>query len=238
MLAAFRATLFYGGITAAMLIYTPLSLLILPLPYRLRYHIVTQWTHFSLWWLKVTCGLDFEVHGREHLPDRPAIVMCKHQSAWETMAIQLIIDAPQVFILKKELLWIPLFGWGLASLRPIAIDRRNGFRATRQIVEQGKNRLAHGSWVVVFPEGTRVAPGESGKYLPGGGMLAEAADRPVVPVAHNAGHYWPKNSFAKKPGTIQVVIGPPIETDGKTAKQITQEAAAWIESQSRALVAG
>lgn len=238
MLAAFRATLFYGGIIAAMLIYTPLSLIILPLPYRLRYRIVSQWTRFAMWWLKITCGLDFKVQGREHIPDRPAIVMCKHQSAWETMAIQLIIDAPQVFILKKELLWIPLFGWGLASLRPIAIDRRNGFRATRQIVEQGRNRLARGSWVIIFPEGTRTAPGESGKYLPGGGMLAEVADCPVVPIAHNAGLYWPKNSFTKQPGTIQVVIGPPIETDGKSAKQITQEAAAWIENQSRALVAG
>lgn len=237
MLAYLRALSFYTGITAAMLIYTPVSLLILPLPYRLRYRIVTQWTHFSLWWLKVTCAIDFAVSGREHIPDEAAIVMCKHQSAWETMAVQLIFNVPQVFILKRELLWIPLFGWGLASLRPIAIDRRNGFRASRQIVAQGKARLSDGTWVIVFPEGTRLPPGHSGRYLPGAGMLAEASGSPVVPMAHNAGYFWPKNGFTKRPGTIQVVIGPPIETRGRSAKAITKAAADWIETTSRALPA-
>lgn len=237
MTAVLRAALFYGGMTVATLIYAPLSLLILPLPYRWRYRIVTQWTHFTLWWLRLTCGVRFEVRGRENIPDQPAIVMCKHQSAWETMAVQLIFNAPLVFILKRELLWIPLFGWGLASLRPIAIDRGNGVRSARQIVEQGRERLRRGSWVVVFPEGTRIAPGDSGRYMPGGGMLAEQTGAPVVPVAHNAGCFWPKNSFAKRPGTIQVVIGPPIETRGKNAKQITREAADWIEDTSRQLLA-
>lgn len=235
MLAHSRAMLFYGGIIAAMLIYAPLSLIILPLTYRWRYRIVSQWTHFALWWLRITCGIRFEVSGRENIPEQPSIIMCKHQSAWETMAIQIIFDAPLVFILKKELLWLPLFGWGLASLRPIAIDRSNAFRSSRQIVEQGKDRLARGSWVVIFPEGTRVAPGETGKYLPGGGMLAEAAQCPVVPVAHNAGIYWPKTSFIKKPGTIQVSIGPAIDTKDKTAKMITKQAAQWIEAASSAL---
>lgn len=229
-MAWLRALLFYTGITVAALIFMPISLIILPLPYRWRYRIVTQWTHFSLWWLRLTCGISFEVTGREHLPPGPAIVMCKHQSAWETMAIQLIIDAPLAFILKRELLWLPLFGWGLASLKPIAIDRKNSFRSSRQIVEQGKNRLKLGSWVIIFPEGTRVAPGETSKYMPGGGMLAEAAQYPVIPIAHNAGCYWPKNSFLKKPGTIQVVIGPAIDPRGQNARTINQTAAAWIET--------
>lgn len=234
-MANLRALLFYLGIIMAMLIYGPLSLLILPLPYPWRYRITTQWTHFALWWLRITCGIRFEVSGREHIPPGPAVVMCKHQSAWETMAVQLIFDAPLIFILKRELLWIPLLGWGLASLRPIAIDRKNSLRAVRQIVEQGQERLRRGSWVIVFPEGTRVMPGESGKYLPGGGMLAEAAGCPVVPMAHNAGKYWPKNSFVKRPGVIQVVIGPPIDPRGKSAKEITQTAAEWIEATSKQL---
>lgn len=236
MMARLRALLFYTGIVLALLVYTPLSLILLPLPYRVRYRIVTQWTHFALWWLKITCGISFEVKGSEHIPDTPSIVMCKHQSAWETMAVQLIFDTPQVFILKKELLWIPLFGWGLASLRPIGIDRKNAYRSTRQMVAQGRDRLSRGSWVIIFPEGTRVAPGETGKYMPGGGMLAETAQCPVVPVAHNAGIYWPKNSFIKKPGTIQVVIGAPIDTRDKTAKEITQAAAEWIETTSSRLL--
>lgn len=231
-----RALLFYTGLTGAALVYAPVGLIILPLPYRLRYRIVSQWTHFSLWWLRRTCGIRFEVSGREHLPSGPAIVMCKHQSAWETMALQLIIDAPQVFILKRDLLWIPLFGWGLASLKPIAINRTSGVRAARQIVAQGLQRLRQGCWVIVFPEGTRVAPGESGRYMPGGAMLAERAGCPVVPIAHNAGCYWPKNSFRKHPGTIQVVIGRPIDARGRSAKQIIREAAGWIESTSKALV--
>lgn len=235
-MAVLRASLFYGGMVAALLIFTPLSLILLPLPYRLRYRIVTRWTHFALWWLRVTCGVRFEIRGREHIPAGPAIVMCKHQSAWETMAVQLFFDAPLVFIMKRELLWIPLFGWGLASLRPIAIDRGSRVRAARQIVEQGLERLQGGSWVVVFPEGTRVTPGQSGRYLPGGSMLAEAAQCPVIPVAHNAGYYWPKNSFIKRPGTIQVVIGPPIETAGKTTKEITRAVADWIEPASRQLL--
>ncbi len=234
-MATLRAFLFYIGIILAMLIYAPLSLLILPLPYPRRYRIVTQWTHFALWWLKITCGITFEVSGRQNIPEGPAIIMCKHQSAWETMAVQLIFNAPLVFILKRELLWIPLFGWGLATLRPIAIDRKNGMRAVRQIVQQGKERLQRGSWVVVFPEGTRVKPGERGKYLPGGGMLAEASGYPVVPVAHNAGCFWPKNSFAKRPGVISVSIGPPIAPDGLSAKAITQTTADWIEQATREL---
>lgn len=230
-----RGLLFYAGIILAMLVYAPLSLLILPLPYPRRYRIVSQWTRFALWWLRATCGLDFEVDGREHVPAGPAIILCKHQSAWETMAVQLIFDAPLVFILKRELLWIPLFGWGLATLRPIAIDRGGGLRAARQTVEQGLERLQNGSWVVVFPEGTRVPPGETGRYLPGAGMLAEAAGCPVVPVAHNAGYFWPKNSLAKKPGTIRVVIGPPIDPRGMSAKEITRAAADWIEPACRRL---
>lgn len=235
MLLRLRALLFYTGITGALLIFSPLSLLTYPLPYRWRYRITTQWTRFSLWWLRMICGLRFEVSGREHVPPGPAIVMCKHQSAWETMATQLIFNNPQTFTLKRELLWIPLFGWGLATMDPIAINRRSRLSSARQIVEQGLDRLQRGIWVIIFPEGTRVAPGQTGRYLPGGGMLAEAAGCPVIPVAHNAGCFWPRNSIIKRSGIIRVVIGPAIDPRGKTAREITRAAETWIEPKAKEL---
>lgn len=238
MLLRIRALLYYFGITAALLLFSPLSLLLYPLPYHWRYRITTRWTRFSLWWLRITCRLDFEVSGSENIPPGPAIVMCKHHTAWETMATQLIFDHPQTFVLKRELLWIPLFGWGLATLEPITINRHSRLSSARQIVKQGLERLRRGIWVIIFPEGSRVAPGQSTRYMPGGGMLAEQANCPVVPVAHNAGCFWPVKSFIKYPGTIRVVIGPPIDTQGKTAREITRAAADWIETNSLALLNG
>lgn len=155
--------------------------------------------------------------------------MCKHQSAFETLALQLIF-IPQVWILKRELLKIPIYGWGLASMQPIAIDRGSAIKSFRQIVEQGCQRLKENLWVIIFPEGTRVAPGEAGTYLPGGGMLAVKSGADVIPIAHNAGYLWPRNTLIKKPGTITLVIGPVIETANKTAKQITSEVQTWIET--------
>lgn len=177
----------------------------------------------------MTCGLSHEVSGLENIPDEAAIIMCKHQSAWETLALQLIFP-PQVWILKRELLWIPIYGWGLAAMNPIAIDRSSKMRALKQIVRQGCERLQQGLWVVIFPEGTRVAPGEKGKYQPGGGMLAEKSNFPIVPIAHNSGYFWPKNSFRKWPGSIRMVIGPTINPQGKSASEITKQVEAWIES--------
>ncbi len=223
-----RALSFYAGLTLATLLFTPLGLLIYPLPLRLRFRIMKQWAVFNLWWLKVCCGIRHRVEGLEHIPQVPAIIMCKHQSAWETLALQLVFP-PQVWVLKRELLWIPIYGWGLASMQPIAIDRSSNIRAFRQIVDQGTKRLQAGLWVVIFPEGTRVRAGEKGVYQPGGGLLAEKSGYPVVPVAHNAGYLWPRKSFVKYPGTITMRIGPPIESRGKKAKQITGETEDWIE---------
>ena len=223
-----RSLLFYVGLGISTIIAAPVCLLIYPLPFKLRYSIITRWTVFNLWWLKVTCKLKHRVSGLENIPQGPAIIMCKHQSAWETLALQTIFPA-QAWILKRELLWIPIYGWGLASMQPIAIDRGSTVRAFRQIVEQGRQRLARGIWVVIFPEGTRVAPGAKGEYLPGGGLLAEKSGCPIVPVAHNAGYFWPRNSLIKKPGIIDMVIGPVIPTQGKKAKEIMREVEAWIE---------
>lgn len=217
-----RALLFYIGLAVSTLLVTPILVLLYPLPFRMRYFAVTRWTIFNLWWLRITCNLRHTVSGIENIPPGPAIVMSNHQSVWETLALQLIFPA-QAWILKRELLWIPIYGWGLAAMQPIAIDRGSTLRAFRQIVDQGCERLAAGIWVVIFPEGTRVAPGEKRKYLPGGGLLAEKSGCPVVPVAHNSGDFWPRNSFIKKPGVIQLVIGAPIESRGKTAEEIMQE---------------
>lgn len=224
-----RSVLFYLGLSAATLVFTPLGILLYPLPFPVRFRIMSRWAAFNLWWLRLTCGLRYEVMGREHVPDQASIILCKHQSAWETLALQLVFP-PQAWVLKRELLWIPIYGWGLASMAPIAIDRGSTTRALRQIVRQGRERLDAGIWVVIFPEGTRVAPGERRTYQPGGGMLGAESGRAVVPIAHNAGYFWPRQSLRKFPGTITMVIGPPIESAGRSAAEITRLAEEWIET--------
>lgn len=224
-----RSLLFYLGLAAATLVFMPLCLVIRPLPYPQRFRIVSRWSAFGLWWLGITCGVRHEVRGTENIPPGPAVILCKHQSAWETLALQLVFPA-QIWVLKRELLRIPIYGWGLALMEPIAIDRAAGRRALRTMVTEGKERLGRGLWVVVFPEGTRVAPGQRRKYQPGGGLLAAESGCQVVPVAHNSGWFWPRNSFRKYPGTITMVIGPPIDSQGRSADEITRLAEEWIES--------
>ncbi len=224
-----RSLLFYVGQIISTILFAPLGILVFPLSFNTRYYIVTRWTVFNLWWLKICCNVHYKVEGLDNIPDEACIVMCKHQSAFETLALQLIF-VPQVWILKRELLKIPIYGWGLASMQPIAIDRGSAIKSFRQIVAQGCQRLTEGLWVIIFPEGTRVAPGEKGTYLPGGGMLAVKSGANVVPVAHNAGHLWPRNSLIKRPGSITLVIGPVIEPSNKSAKQITAEVENWIET--------
>ncbi len=232
----YRSLLFYLGLTVSTLFFVPVCLIIFPLPFKTRYSFVSRWAVFNLWWLRITCNLKHIVEGEENIPDRPAIIMCKHQSAWETLALQHIFP-PHAWILKRELLWIPIYGWGLATMQPIAIDRNSTIKSFRQIVDKGCQRLAQGIWVVVFPEGTRVAPGTNKKYLPGGGLLAEKSGAPIVPIAHNAGDFWPRNNIRKKPGTIHLSIGPTIETVGKSASDITMEVENWIENKMNQLPA-
>ncbi len=223
-----RSLLFYIGQVLAVLVFSPLPLLLLPLPYQRRYRILTLWGRFVIWWLEKTCQLRYQIQGLENLPATPAIILSKHQSAWETIVYQQIFPM-QVWLLKRELLNIPIFGWGLRTLQPIAIDRKNIRQSMQQIVDQGKERLARGLWVVIFPEGTRVAPGEKKRYGIGGAMLAAQSGYPVVPVAHNSGKFWLPNGFLKRPGTIQVIIGPVIDSNGKTAKEINVLTEKWIE---------
>ena len=202
-----------------------------PLP---RYRLITAWGRFVVWLARVLLGIRYRVEGLEHLPSVPSVVMSKHQSAWETIAFQQIFP-PLSFVLKRELLRIPFFGWGLALFSPIAIDRAAGREALKQIEERGKQRLDQGFWVLIFPEGTRKAPGERGKYQIGGAWLAAKAGAPVVPVAHNAGEVWPKHAFIKRPGTITVRIGPPIATEGRKPGDVLAETEAWIETEMEKL---
>jgi len=224
-----RSVLFTTGMALLAVPFSIAALIALLIPYRLRYALVSQWTHWNLWWLDKTCRLNHVVHGEENIPARAGIVLCKHESAWETFALQRYFK-PQVWVLKRELLWIPFFGWGLATLRPIAINRSSGRAALDQILAQGRARLADGCWVVIFPEGTRVAPGSRRRYGSGGAMLAAKTAAPVVPVAHNAGDFWPRNAFLKYPGTIEIAIGPPIDSTGRSAAEINALAEQWIES--------
>lgn len=234
-----RALLYYLGIGLAAIAIAPLALLLWPLPLRLRYRFVTLWNRFALWWLGATCGLTHRVHGWEHVPTdgSPVIIFCKHQSAWETIALPPLFP-PQVLVFKRELVLIPFFGWGLATLNPIILDRSARHQALRTLIDQGRERLARGLWVTLFPEGTRVAPGDKGRYNVGGAMLAADTGVPVLPIAHNAGVFWPPRTFAKRPGIIDLVIGPRISTAGRDAREIMREAESWIEEHSNRLLAG
>jgi len=227
-----------GLFALALVVVTPpyalLALLTFPLPRLARYRVISGWSRLIVWLARVLCGIRWRVEGGERLPARPAVILAKHQSAWETMAFQVIFP-PQAYLLKRELLWLPFFGWGLALMSPISIDRARGTAALRQLVRRGKERLAQGFWVVVFPEGTRVAPGEHRKYQLGGALLAEHSGAPVVPVAHNAGLLWPRNAFVKRPGIVTVRIGPVIDSTGRDAASINALAEQWIEEQQETL---
>lgn len=223
-----RSLLFYAGMILTLLIAFPLLPFTFPFPYAQRYRLLTQWGQFNVWWLSVTCRLHYRVEGAENIPAGPAIILSKHQSAWETFALQRIFP-PQTWVLKRSLLWIPIFGWGLALLYAIGIDRGAGRAALRQVVKQGTDRLNRGIWIVIFPEGTRTEPGTRGKYNIGGSVLAEKSGFPIVPVAHNAGEFWSRRSFIKRPGTISVVVGPTIDPAGKSATEINHLVEEWIE---------
>ena len=229
-----RSVLFAIALTIVTPPYALIALASAPLPRMMRYRIISGWSRLIVWLARVILGIEWRVEGRENLPSRPAVILAKHQSAWETLAFQHIFP-PQVHVLKRELLWIPFFGWGLALMSPIAIDRRRGHSALRFMAKRGQQRLEQGFWVVVFPEGTRVAPGETREYQIGGAWLAVESGAPVVPVAHNAGLYWPRNAFLKRAGTVTIRIGPAIEPGSRKPQEINALAKEWIEQQQKVL---
>jgi 1-acyl-sn-glycerol-3-phosphate acyltransferase len=199
-----------------------------------RYKMAAHWCRTNLAALRALCGIRWQVHGLEHIPKdtkaHPHIVMSKHSSTWETLALNLYFP-PLAFVAKKELLSIPFFGWGFRLASPITIDRSAGIDAMDQIVAQGKERFAQGFWIVIYPEGTRIRAGTRAKYKTGGARLAIAMNVPVIPVAHNAGYVWPKGRWGKRPGLITMTIGPPISPAGKDVTTLAQEIENWIEAE-------
>ena len=224
----FRSSVFFIGMVLATLIHSLLSLCTFPLPYHMRYRFIILWCRFVLFWLKITCGIKHKVIGAENIPRHNAIILSKHQSAWETFSLQVMFPY-QTTILKKELLRVPFFGWALALLEPIAIDRKQPGHAGQQIISQGKQRLKDGRWILIFPEGTRTPPGTQRRFTRGGATLAATSGYPVLPIAHNAGDYWPRRGFIKYPGTIKLIIGPLVTTKDKDADTINAEVKAWMD---------
>jgi 1-acyl-sn-glycerol-3-phosphate acyltransferase len=198
-------------------------------PYHVQFAIARRWARILFWVLDKVCGLNFSVEGRERIPTGNHIVMSNHTSAWETIA-QFLIFPPQVWVLKRELLWIPFIGWGLKLLRPISINRGAGHRAVNQVLEQGKSRLADGLWIIIFPEGTRVVAGETRKFGVSGALLAAETGKYIVPLSHNASTFWVRRGIVKKPGTVHVVIGAPISSTGKDPRTLNEEVKQAIEA--------
>lgn len=211
-------------------LYALIALFTFPFKPITRYRIISGWALIMLWLLRVVCGIRMQVRGAENIPKVPCVLLCKHQSAWETMALQKVFP-PQVWVLKRELLWIPFFGWGLAMTSPIAIRRSGGREAMKQLLKQGVQRLQQGFCVVIFPEGTRIPYGQRGQYKSGGALLGAHSGALVVPVAHNAGRLWGRQAFLKHPGVVTMSIGPAIDPAGLQAEEINRRAEEWIETE-------
>lgn len=225
-----RSFIFAAVMMASIPPYAVVTLVARLFGVRASYRVAVSWARLITRLASGICGLNYRIEGLENLPDTPGVVLMKHSSAYETIA-QMMIFPKQCWVLKRELLWIPCFGWALATVRPIAIDRKSGGSAVNQVIRQGLERIAEGRWVVVFPEGTRMAPGKTRRYGISGTLLAQRAARPIVPVAHNAGDFWPRRSFRKRPGTVVFRIGPPMDPAGQDPRRFNEEVQRWIEAQ-------
>ncbi|OXR49058.1 1-acyl-sn-glycerol-3-phosphate acyltransferase [Pusillimonas sp. T2] len=234
-MAGIRSALYMLFLIVTVIPYAFACLIWSPLPLKWRYRLTMGWPRLAVWGARVIVGIRWEIKGAEHFPDGPAIILSKHQSAWETLFLPAYLPRQACFVYKKELHRVPFFGWGLALLKMIPIDRAKGRDAFEQVVKVGKLRLQEGRWPVLFPEGTRVAPGKTGRYKSGGAILATRTGAPVIPVALNAGECWPRNAFIKKPGLITVSIGPAIDSTGLDADTLNQKVQDWIESEMRVL---
>ncbi|WNK20494.1 lysophospholipid acyltransferase family protein [Halomonas piscis] len=231
MIKVLRSGIFYVGYFSAMLVCGVLLLPIAPfLPLSGRYRLLNLYNHFLIRWFRLACGVRYDIRGREHLPEGACVIQANHQSEWETVFLQVMMP-PVCTVLKRELLNIPIFGWGLRLLHPISLDRSKPSRALKQVLTQGVTRLQSGLSVLIFPEGTRVDPGSRRRYNKSGSVIACRAGVPVLPVAHNAGERWPGRHWVKQPGVLRVRIGAPIETAGKTPDAVMAEVEAWIEGQ-------
>ena len=231
ILLALRALFFYLGFALTIIWFSTTGMLFFSfLPHAIRSNYVLCWNRFVVFWLRITCGLKVEVIGAENLPATPYVALAKHQSSWETYFLQQFL-APVSIVLKRELLNLPFFGWGLRLTDPIAIDRGSPKQALKQTLEKGKARIASNISVLIFPEGTRNKAGAEVKYARGGANIAVASEVPAVPIAHNGGEFWPSGGFLKYPGTITVKIGKPISSVEYDSREITEQAKVWIEAE-------
>jgi 1-acyl-sn-glycerol-3-phosphate acyltransferase len=209
--------------------YSLALLIVRPFGCPTSYRVAVAWARLVTRLAERLCGLRYVVEGTEHLPAQNSIVLMKHSSAYETI-VQMLLFPEQCWVLKRELMWAPFFGWALAALHPIAIDRSAGRAAVSQVVEQGKEQLGRGRWVMIFPEGTRMPPGETRRYGISGAILAQEARRLLVPVAHNAGDFWPRRGLRKRPGTVRFCVGPPVDPAGRDAREVNEEIQRWVEA--------
>jgi 1-acyl-sn-glycerol-3-phosphate acyltransferase len=199
------------------------------------YWVCAGWLGVSVWGARVICGVQARVHGRENLPDSPVVLLSKHQSAWETLAFPALMPKPLCYVFKRELLWIPFFGWAMARMDLIHIDRSKRAEAWSKVAEQGRRFMAQGNWVIMFPEGTRTPRGSQGIYKHGGTRLAIETGRPVMPVAVTSARCWPRKSFVLRPGIVDISIGMPIDSTGRDADSLMREVETWIEAEMRRL---
>jgi len=230
----FLRSLVFAVFQAATVVPVALGCLVWAIfPLHMRYRMTMIWPRLVIWGGRVICGMRYSVLGMENLPDGPCVLLSKHQSAWETLFYPVLMPRELCYVYKRELHYVPFFGWGIALLRMIHIDRSRGMDAFESVVRQGGLRLAEGRWIIMFPEGTRTPVGRPGRYKTGGPRLALRLGVPVVPIAHNAGEVWPRNSFIKKPGLITVSIGPMIASTGLTPEQLSSKVESWIETEMR-----
>lgn len=235
-----KMVLFYLVLSLSSLVWSLVGLVCTPFlgNFERRWHFVIQnWCRFAVFWAKYCVGLRYEIEGLENLPKQPCVVLAQHQSTWETFFLTTLF-CPLAHVVKRELFKVPVFGWAIASFRPIAIDRSNPREALKQVAKMGKKRLQQGCWVLIFPEGTRMPPGQMGKFTRSGAALAAGGGQAVLPIAHNAGKFWPKEGWAKYPGTIRVRIGPPMYAEGEGPRAIaglSARAEAWVQQAQQGL---
>ena len=229
LLATFRTTLFYAGFVVLTVSASIITCLLFFLPFKLLQRVATIGNCLVMQWLRLTCNIKIVVSGRENIPNGACVILSNHQSTWEAFYMQWFFQ-PANFILKRELLWIPVFGWALFLMNPIAIKRSRPSSAIRYVLKQGTKRLQAGNRIVIYPEGTRVKDGKLGEFKTSGAALAQQAQVPVLPVSHNSGDHWKRSSFLKTPGTIHMQIGPAIESTSASVREITENARNWIEN--------
>ncbi len=200
------------------------------------YAVALSWVRMIMWCCRTICGLGMVIEGQENLPAQNGVVFMKHSSAYETLAQFSVVPGVQTWVIKRELLWAPFFGWAIRCVKPIAIDRGAGHSAVDQVIAQGKERLAEGIWVMIFPEGTRMPVGETRRYGLSGTLLAQQAGALITPVAHNAGKFWPRRGLRKRPGTVRFIIGRPVDPSGRDPREVNREIQAWVEGKVAELI--